>query len=202
MTVAKVMLICSQCSMRIRELDPADVPERGIVCRCGHRLLPATLRPDPGRRRTNPLPECQYRGQQLSTVDCQCAGQVRVFGCSHVENHDGLALSHRTANLKSLPEDSLPSCRQCPFQREESAEANVPAQPTLLQMARSATAAAFSFVTSGGKLLPRETRDARLATCRGCPALAGSQCTDCGCIVAIKAWLPAEKCPRRLWPSD
>ncbi|WP_425618024.1 hypothetical protein NA78x_001717 [Anatilimnocola sp. NA78] len=52
----KVMLICGGCSMRVRELDPADIPgERGIVCgRCGNRMLPHTQRPDPGRRKPAP----------------------------------------------------------------------------------------------------------------------------------------------------
>lgn len=199
MTVDQVMLICGACSLRIRSMKREDVPENGIVCRCGNRLLPASLQVDPGRRRPRPLPECSLRGEQLSDVDCNCQGKVRVFACSHPDNADGLALSSRPAALQLLPEGSLPSCRQCLFNREPI---EAPAPPTLLQMASSATAAAFTFVTSGGKLMSRADRTARLAICQGCPALKGPQCTDCGCLVAIKTWLPAEKCPREKWPTQ
>jgi hypothetical protein len=51
----KVMLVCPHCSMRLRELDPADIPAQGIVCRCSNRLHPAASRPDPGRRRPAPV---------------------------------------------------------------------------------------------------------------------------------------------------
>lgn len=199
MTASQVMLVCGQCSLRIRGMQREDIPENGIVCRCGHRLFPAGLQADPGRRRPRPLPECSLRGEQLSDVACGCQGKVRVFACSHPDNVDGLALSSRPAALQGLPEGSLPSCRQCPFHREPP---EVTAQPTLLQMGISATAAAFTFAASGGKLLSRKERDSRLATCKGCPALNGPQCTDCGCLVAVKSWLPAERCPRKKWPGE
>lgn len=195
MTTDKVMLICGKCSMRIRGMDAADVPERGIVCRCGNRMLPGELKVDPGRRKPRPLPECSLRGEQLSTVDCKCAGQVKVFACSHADNADGLALSYRPSQLRGLPEDSLPSCRNCPFNKQE------PPKPTLLQMGMSAAVAGYRFVAGGGKVLPRDRREARLTICKGCPALNGSQCVDCGCFVAVKTWLPKEKCPRNKWPS-
>ncbi len=206
-----LMLVCGRCSMRVRSLKRSDVPERGIVCgRCGHRLLPATLQVDRGRRGVE-LPACELRGDQLSTVDCRCQGKVRVFGCAHGDNAEGLALSYRPSVLKGLPENSLPSCKQCPFQRlpAPAAEPTVSPEtplyqpaakpPGLLQMAGSALLAGIRFAASG-KLLDRPARDARLAVCRKCPALNGPQCTECGCLVAVKTWLPAEECPQKLWP--
>lgn len=190
----KVMLICSACSMRVRGMNREDVPERGIVCRCGHRMLPGTIKDDPGRRRPTPLPECPLRGEQVSQVDCKCQGKVRVFACSHPQNSDGLAVSHRPAALQGKTEAILPNCRQCPFTQET-------AKPRLLQMGQSATSAAIGFLTSGGKILGRDERGARLATCNGCSSLKGPQCIECGCLVAIKTWLPKERCPLDKWPK-
>lgn len=42
----KLLLVCQRCSMRVRHLDPADIPETGIVCRCGNRIKPAEAQPD------------------------------------------------------------------------------------------------------------------------------------------------------------
>lgn len=197
MTTGKLMLICTRCSMRVHHLSPSDVPANGIVCgRCGHRMMPNEVKPDKARRLPAQLAPCELRGEQISLIDCGCSGgKVRVFTCSHADNTEGLALSYRPVEMKGLPEDTLASCRQCPFNREE------PKPPTLLQMGISATAAAVGFVAGGGKTTTRETRESRLEVCGTCPAKNGNTCSDCGCLIAIKSWLPKEKCPRGKWPD-
>lgn len=72
-----LMLICSQCSMQIRNLTTADVPERGIVCRCGHRLLPATLKIDSRPRIVTPIDGPGTELKQLLTE----LGIVSLGGC-------------------------------------------------------------------------------------------------------------------------
>lgn len=60
------MLICSRCSLQVRGISAADVPANGIVCRCGHRLLPKGLKIDPGPRRS-PAPQ-QGPGTELAKL--------------------------------------------------------------------------------------------------------------------------------------
>lgn len=57
----------------------------------------------------------------------------------------------------------------------------------------------LEFVRSGGERLPREERNRRLAICKACPKYRHGVCRICGCLVAIKTWLPSENCPRRYW---
>lgn len=200
MSTDLVMLICSKCSLRVRGMNRSDVPERGIVCRCGYRMLPGTIKADPGRRKPAPLPECSLRGDQLSIVDCQCAGKVSVYACTHADNTEGLAISHRGGGLRGLPEDSLPSCRQCPFNREQGGAGRVgDPPPSLLTMASTAITAGARFIAGRGRVVSRDDRAARMATCKDCPSLNGSQCVECGCLVAIKTWLPKEECPLKKW---
>lgn len=52
--MSKYMLVCTRCSMRIRNLDAADIPARGIVCRCGNRIQPAEAKPDKLERTPTP----------------------------------------------------------------------------------------------------------------------------------------------------
>jgi hypothetical protein len=44
-----------------------------------------------------------------------------------------------------------------------------------------------------------EVRHVRLATCRACPELSGSQCRLCGCFVRPKTAIAGEKCPAGKW---
>lgn len=46
-----LILVCNRCSLRIRNLAAADIPPRGIVCRCGNRILPGEAKPDTRKRR-------------------------------------------------------------------------------------------------------------------------------------------------------
>jgi hypothetical protein len=90
-----LLLVCGRCSFRIRGLAAADVPERGIVCRCGHRLLPGNLRVDHQRLRRaapkfGPGTELTALLAELGITDfrgCGCASKARqmdrwgVAGC-------------------------------------------------------------------------------------------------------------------------
>lgn len=57
----------------------------------------------------------------------------------------------------------------------------------------------YKFVKRGCELLPRESRDARLAKCKACDKLKHSRCQVCGCWVSLKTWCIDEKCPINLW---
>ncbi len=67
----------------------------------------------------------------------------------------------------------------------------------MLDMAQAAARSALAYSRSGGKTVSQQVRDERQATCNGCvhhdDAL--NRCTACGCFLALKTWLPAEKCP-------
>ena len=39
----------------------------------------------------------------------------------------------------------------------------------------------------------------RLDICKSCPFLKENRCSECGCYVALKAGLKAEKCPKGKW---
>lgn len=43
-TTEKLTLVCRVCSQKVRSLTASDVPERGIVCRCGTRLFADSLK--------------------------------------------------------------------------------------------------------------------------------------------------------------
>lgn len=124
--VERVMLICDKCSLRFRDLKPADIPARGIVCRCGHRLLPHGQRPDPGRRKSLDLLPCEFRGVKLGEVDCQCQGKVPILACAHPANPDGRCVSQKKAGMRETAEYLLPSCRECPFAKQSQEPPGVP----------------------------------------------------------------------------
>jgi hypothetical protein len=56
-TAAKLTLVCRVCSQKVRSLTAADVPERGIVCRCGTRLYADSL-----KKPTRTLPRAPQHG--------------------------------------------------------------------------------------------------------------------------------------------
>jgi len=72
-------------------------------------------------------------------------------------------------------------------------------QPTTWQMAKSAASAAARFATSGLQRVSAVTRQERLAQCTGCMQFKGTRCAACGCVIAVKNWLPAETCPIGKW---
>lgn len=70
-------------------------------------------------------------------------------------------------------------------------------QLTMAEMAQAAAAAAVRYATSAGKTVSQQIHDEREEHCKGCVHhdAALNRCKACGCFLAIKTWLPAEKCP-------
>jgi hypothetical protein len=70
-------------------------------------------------------------------------------------------------------------------------------QLTMLEMAEAASRAALAFTRSGGKTVSQQVHDERGAKCNGCihhdETL--NRCKPCGCFLALKLWMPKEKCP-------
>jgi hypothetical protein len=44
---------------------------------------------------------------------------------------------------------------------------------------------------------PEATR--RLNICKGCPEYTGLTCKKCGCVMAVKVYVPEAKCPINKW---
>lgn len=89
-----LLLVCTRCSLRIGSLKPEDIPARGVVCRCGNRILPGEAKPDtrkrhpivkegPGTELKNLLAELGITGPQ----GCGCESKAQrmnrwgVEGC-------------------------------------------------------------------------------------------------------------------------
>lgn len=78
MTTKKLILVCKRCSLRVHHLDPADIPERGIVCgRCRNRMMPNEAKPDNRRRRRQVV---QGPGTELKKLLAEL-GLTGVQGC-------------------------------------------------------------------------------------------------------------------------
>lgn len=80
-------------------------------------------------------------------------------------------------------------------------------RPGLLAQFKSALTAFRRYVADGGRLLDPDAKAARLAVCSGCSDRRTrlrrfDQCQACGCVLTFKAAIPAEACPRGLWPGD
>lgn len=56
---------------------------------------------------------------------------------------------------------------------------------------------------SSSNYTDRETRDARLAVCKGCDRLwkPTRTCRECGCFMGLKTWLRKSTCPLDRWPD-
>lgn len=76
--MTKLLLVCQRCSMRIGNLAAADIPERGIVCRCGNRIMPKEAKLDT-RRRLPPAPK-EGPGTELKKLLAEL-GITGVQGC-------------------------------------------------------------------------------------------------------------------------
>lgn len=74
--------------------------------------------------------------------------------------------------------------------------------PTFFGMMASAANAVVNLARDGGRMVSREDRDERMTICRECPQFEPQlvRCGSCKCFLAIKAWLPKEKCPLDKWP--
>lgn len=77
--------------------------------------------------------------------------------------------------------------------------------PSLAEMAKNLSASVlnnFKSVAEGNSLSVSSTEaDGRLAICRSCEFFNNNseRCTKCGCKMAIKTYLKAEKCPVGKW---
>ncbi len=78
----------------------------------------------------------------------------------------------------------------------------LPPSPSVGQMAQSFGQAIARFAYGGFQPSSPELTAARLAVCAECPRASpgGAICTACGCILEIKARMPAEYCPLGRWP--
>lgn len=65
-----------------------------------------------------------------------------------------------------------------------------------------ASVALATFVQGGGKTVPPEVYDERMATCTACKYFQPGEfptCGDCGCYLKVKCQFPAEACPKGYW---
>lgn len=88
----------------------------------------------------------------------------------------------------------LPICETCPW-REDPANK----RPGLLARAKSIAGAVATFVASGMRLATPEEVQARTAVCCKCERRQGTECTACGCTIAVKAKIRAMGCPLGKW---
>jgi len=84
-------------------------------------------------------------------------------------------------------------------------EESVPSLPSMTQMAKNVLGSLGRVVKSAaqgqGVQLGKEAAEARLAICKTCPFFrhVDERCSKCGCYMAVKTYLRAEKCPVGKW---
>lgn len=71
--------------------------------------------------------------------------------------------------------------------------------PNLFNKVKSFVFAVAQFILSGFKAASPEVYLHRINTCKNCSLLDNKTCRACGCLVALKARLPLEKCPLNYW---
>lgn len=77
--------------------------------------------------------------------------------------------------------------------------------PSMTQMAKNVLGSLGKVVKAAasgqGVKVTQETAEARLAICRSCPFFrhTDERCSKCGCYMAVKTYLRAEKCPVGKW---
>jgi hypothetical protein len=82
-----------------------------------------------------------------------------------------------------------------------------PSLPSMIQMAKNVSASlartAKQAATGQGVRVTKEEAERRLAICKTCQffRLHDQRCSKCGCYMAVKTYLKAEKCPVGLWGS-
>ena len=81
----------------------------------------------------------------------------------------------------------------------------VPSLPSMTQMAKNVLGSLGRVVKSAAQgqsvQLGKEAAEARLAICKTCPFFrhVDERCSKCGCYMAVKTYLRAEKCPVGKW---
>lgn len=75
--------------------------------------------------------------------------------------------------------------------------------PSVAKQATNLTLSLFNVVTqaikTGKTRASNEEVEQRLSVCHTCPYRKENRCTECGCFIALKAGLKAEKCPKGKW---
>lgn len=103
--------------------------------------------------------------------------------------------------LKKLAEKT--SIHQPP--PDEVIEAGVPSLPSMTAMAKNVLGSLGRVVqavaTGQNVRLGKAAAEARLAICKVCPFFrhVDERCSKCGCYMAVKTYLRAEKCPVGKW---
>lgn len=81
----------------------------------------------------------------------------------------------------------------------------IPSLPNMAEMAKNVLKSLGRVVKSAAKgdgiRLGKEAAEARLAICRACPFFRSTdeRCSKCGCYMAVKTYLRAERCPIGKW---
>ena len=97
-----------------------------------------------------------------------------------------------------------------PYKRPTQQSTNIipkqePILPTKTEMAKNIIAStakiAKSVLAGENPKLSAEEAKARLEICKGCEFFrqADERCSKCGCYMAVKTYLKAEKCPLNRW---
>jgi hypothetical protein len=71
--------------------------------------------------------------------------------------------------------------------------------PSVFKQAKNFARSAARHIADGGQSVPENLKNARLEICSGCDKLSGDKCSECGCLVSIKAAWASEECPIGKW---
>lgn len=71
--------------------------------------------------------------------------------------------------------------------------------PSVFKQAKNFATSAAKHVMNRGQNVPENLKNARLEICSGCDKLSGDRCSECGCVVSIKAAWASEECPIGKW---
>lgn len=98
-----------------------------------------------------------------------------------------------------------PSAAPTPVSAPPQPPVEVPSLPSMTQMAKnilgSVKNAATSAIQGHGIKVNAEEADRRLSICKTCPFFRhmDQRCSKCGCYMAVKTYLKAERCPVNKW---
>lgn len=135
------------------------------------------------------LRKCIYR--VVSEID------NNTMYCRHPRVHvDGNIVSVPICLGCTLRDDVCNSFRELPVDGEVIPR---PVAPTLVQLAWNVSGAIGAFVSDGFRLVDKETYKKRLGICDGCEHRVGNRCSQCGCVLSLKATARAFQCPAGKW---
>ncbi len=108
----------------------------------------------------------------------------------------------------TLIQDAVYLCDKCKgiYKKEQVEELlqklPTPSTTSKLSLAKKAmnfTKAAARHVANGLKNVPTKVYNSRMELCNDCEKLSNGECSECGCIVKLKAAWGSEKCPIGKW---